>query len=127
MASVSKCADDLWNIENHILVGQLLGFDPLEQSVYDAFDTFIDTTYRHNQALCTRELSAWIREHWKMGECHPERETVDALYAKWKEVIGKYLVSTPDERFAWNILTLDVLGMSMFTKEEEESSDDLEE
>lgn len=119
-AAICKCADDLWAIENHILVGQQLGFDQLTQSVYDAFDTFIDTTYRHNQVLCAKELSAWIREHWTMNESHPAQEKVEALHAKWKELMEKYDVSSPDERFSWNILTLDVLGMSMFSEEDED-------
>lgn len=118
MAAVCKCADDLWVIENHTLVGQLLGFDQLTQSVYDSFDTFIDLTYRHNQVLCARDLSAWIREHWSFGVRHPAQELVDALYAKWNELMTAYDVTTPDERYAWNILTLDVLGMSMFAEED---------
>ena len=123
-AAISKCADDLWSIENHILVGQLLGFDLLTQSVYDSFDTFIDTTYRHNQVLCARELSAWIREHWTMGERHPAQEQVDALYAQWKALMAEYDVTSPDERYSWNIMTLDALGMSMFSEEEERGDDD---
>lgn len=119
-AAVCKCADDLWSIENHTLVGQLMGFDLLEQSVYDSFDTFIDPTYRHNQVLCTRELTAWIRAHWPMGEPNPSDEQVDALYAQWQELMAKYDVSTPDESYSWNILTLDVLGMSLFPEEEED-------
>ena len=118
-AAICKCADDLWAIENHILIGQQLGFDQLTQSVYDAFDTFIDSTYRHNQVLCAKELSAWIREHWTMDESHPAQEKVEALHAKWKELMEKYDVSSPDERFSWNILTLDVLGMSLFAEEDE--------
>lgn len=118
-AAICKCADDLWAIENHILVGQQLGFDQLTQSVYDAFDTFIDSTYRHNQVLCAKELSAWIREHWTMNESHPDQEKVEALHAKCKELMEKYDVSSPDEHFSWNILTLDVLGMSLFAEEDE--------
>lgn len=117
-AAISKCADDLWAIENHTLVGKLLGFDQLTQSVYDSFDTFIDSTYRHNQVLCTQELTAWIREHWTMNEPHPAPEQVDALYAKWQEVMSAHDVTTPDDNYSWNILTLDVLGMSMFSEEE---------
>lgn len=119
MAAVSKCADDLWSIENHILVGKLMGFDLLEQSVYDSFDTFIDSTYRHNQVLATKELAAWIRAHWTMNEQHPSAEEAEALLAQWKEVMEQYDVTTPDERYSWNILTLDVLGMSMFPEEDE--------
>lgn len=122
-AAICKCADDLWVIENHVLVGELLGFDHLTQSVYDSFDTFIDSTYRHNQVLCSRELSAWIREHWTMGERHPAREQVDALYARWKELMTEYDVTSPDETFSWNILAIDVLGMSLFSKEEEVDDD----
>lgn len=118
-AAVCKCADDLWAIENHTLVGQLLGFDQLTQSVYDSFDTFIDTTYRHNQVLCARELSAWLKEYWTMDEPHPSQEKVDELHAQWKALMAKYDVTTPDERYSWNILTLDVLGMSMFAEGEE--------
>lgn len=122
-AAVCKCADDLWAIENHTLVGQLLGFDQLTQSVYDSFDTYIDSTYRHNQVLCAQKLSGWLREHWTMNERHPAKEKVDALYAQWKELTAEYDVTTPDDRYSWNILTLDVLGMSMFSKEEEEDDD----
>lgn len=122
-AAICKCADDLWAIENHVLVGQLLGFDLLEQSVYDAFDTFIDTTYRHNQVLCAKALSAWIREHWTLNERHPAQEQVDALYDQWKAVMAEYEVTSPDESYSWNILTLDVLGMSMFSEEEEMDDD----
>ncbi len=122
-AAICKCAEDLWEIENHILVGQLLGFDLLEQSVYDSFDTFIDPTYRHNQVLCARELSAWIREHWTMGERHPSQEQMDALHAQWKALMVKYDVSTPDESYSWNFLTLDALGVSLFSKEEEMDDD----
>ena len=129
-AAVCKCADDFWAIENHTLVGRLLGFDLLEQSVYDSFDTFIDPTYRHNQVLCARELSAWIREHWTIGEPHPAQEQVDALYAQWEALMAEHDVTTPDASYSWNILTLDVLGMSMFAKEEledEDPWDDIEE
>ena len=125
VAAVTKCADDLWSIENHILMGRLLGFDQLTQSVYDAFDTFVDTTYRHNQVLCARELADWIRANWKLGERHPAPQKVEALNAKVKELMEKYNVSSPDERFSWNILTLDVLGMAMFTEKEENATDDL--
>lgn len=118
-AAVCKCADDLWAIENHTLVGQLLGFDQLTQSVYDSFDTFIDSTYRHNQVLCARQLSAWLSEHWPIGEPHPALELEDALYAQWDALMTAYAVTSPDPNYSWNILTLDILGMSMFSEEEE--------
>ena len=123
VAAVNKCANDLWAIENHTLVGQMLGFDWLTQSVYDAFDTFIDSTYRHNQVLCARELSAWLKEHWTMDEPHPAQEKIDALYAELKAVMEKYDVTTPDMRYTWNLLTLEALGMSMFSEEEEVDDD----
>lgn len=122
-AAICQCADDLWSIENHVLVGKLLGFDLLTQSIYDSFDTFIDTTYRHNQVLCAQELSAWLKENWTMNEPHPAQEKVEELLAKWKELMAKHDVTSPDERYSWNILTLDALGMSMFSKEEEVDDD----
>lgn len=123
-AAVSKCVDDLWSIENHTMVGRLMGMDALEQGVYDSLDTYIDSTYRYNQVLCARELTIWIHQHWPMGERHPEPEIVEALLAKWREVMKRYDVVSPDERYSWNILTLDVLGMSMFSKEELQGHDD---
>ena len=120
-AAICKCADDLWSIENHTLVGQLLGFDLLTQSVYDSFDTFIASSYRHNQVLCARKLSAWIREHWTMNEPHPTHEQTEALHAQWKALMAEYDVTTPDESYSWNILTLDVLGMSIFPEEDEDT------
>lgn len=119
IAAISECADDLWAIENHTRVGQLLGFDQLTQSIYDSFDTFIDSTYRHKQVLCARELAAWIREHWTIGEEHPAQEKVDALYYQWIGLMAEYGVTTPDENYSWNILMLDVLGTSAVPKEEE--------
>lgn len=66
-ARVNKCANDLWEIENHMRVGRQLGFDKLTQGVYDAFDTYIDSTYRYRQVDFAREFAAWISENWTIG------------------------------------------------------------
>lgn len=119
-SDLNKCADDLWAIENHMHVGRQLGFDHLTQSVYDAIDTFIDNTYHHRQVDCARELAAWIRENWTIGERHPAKEKVDALYEQMVILMAEHDVSSPDPDFAWKILIWDVLGVSMFSKEDEE-------
>jgi len=116
-ARINKYANDLWFIENHMLVGRMLGFDWVAQSVYDAFDTYIDRTYRHNQVRFALELGAWINANWTLGEPHPDKEKVDALRAKTIELKEKYGVSSPDIDYSWNILLLDVLGMSLFAEE----------
>lgn len=123
-AKVNKAANDLWLIENHLHVGRQLGFDYTAQSVYDAMDTFIDTTYRHKQVDFARELGAWINENMTMGERHPEQEKVEAFLAKMNELMERYKVSSPNKSYTWNIITLDLLGMAVFSEEEEE--DDFE-
>lgn len=123
-SAVNKAANDLWFIKNHMLVGRQLGFDYTAQSVYDAVDTFIDTTYRHKQVDFARELGAWINQHMTVGDRHPEQALVDALHATMKGLMEKYDVSSPDLRYTWNIITLDLLGMSMFSEDEETADDD---
>lgn len=119
-AKINKAANDIWLIENHMRVGRQLGFDYTAQSVYDAMDTFIDTTYRHKQVDLARELGAWINENMTFGEPHPEQEKVEALLTKMNELMDRYKVSSPNKSYTWNIITLDLLGMSMFSKEEED-------
>jgi len=121
--AINETANKLWFVENHIHVGRQLGFDHLAQSVYDAFDTFIDNTYRHQQVSFAREFAAWIRENMTVGERHPDTKIVHALDLKMQELMAKYKVESPDLNFSWNILTLDVLGMSMFSDEEENDPD----
>ncbi len=122
-SAVSECANKMWQVENHLQVGRLLGFDWLSQSVYDAFDTFIDTTYRHRQVVFARELAAWIGEHWPMGTPHPEQTLVDALDGKIRQLMQKHAVTSPDFGYTWNILMLDVLAASAFSEEDEEDDD----
>lgn len=119
VAAEDECANQMWLIENHLLVGRQLGFDLLTQSVYDAMDTFIDSTYRHNQVSFAREMAEWIRQHWPMGEEHPERELLEALYATLRQLMTKHGVSSPDLSYTWNILTLDVLGVAICDNEED--------
>lgn len=115
---LDRFTDALYFAENHMLVGRQLGFDFLAQSVYDAMDTYIDRTYRHQQVDFAREMGAWLHEHWTVGEKHPSQERVELLYQTWQEMMKRHDVTTPDMRYSWNILTLDVLGMSMFSEEE---------
>jgi len=126
-ATVNKVANDYWVVENHMKVGRMLGFDLIAQSVYDALDTFIDTTYRHAQIAFAREFGAWINKHWTIGEQHPEQEKVSALYEKMKELMDKYKVTSPDLRYTWNIITLDVLGMSLYEDEDEDEDENWDE
>lgn len=123
-AGVCTCAETLWSIENHTLVGREMGFDHLTQSLYDAFDTFIDSTYRHKQIRMARELADWIRQHMTFGEVNPAQEKVDALYDTIKALMARYDVSTPNMSYTWLIITGDVLGMSLFSEEAQATDDD---
>lgn len=113
MMGVWKCATDLLLIENHLNLGRMMGLDSLEQAVYDAFDTFIDESYYSKQVLCAKELAAWIRENMTIGERHPAHEKTEALRTKMEELMDKYHVVSPDRKFTWNIITLDVMGYGM--------------
>lgn len=110
---VWKCAADLLLIENHLNLGRMMGLDSLEQAVYDAFDTFIDESYYSKQVLCAKELATWIRENMTIGEHHPAPEKTEALRTKMDELMDKYHVVSPDRKFTWNIITLDVMGYGM--------------
>lgn len=123
IAAINDFASDLWEVENHMQVGRQLGFDIIAQSVYDAFDTYIDSTYRYHQVNFARALATWIHENWTIGERHPDKDKVKALDDKMKELMAKYHVESPNMSYTWNLITLDALGMSMFSKEEEESDD----
>ena len=124
VAAIDKCADDLWAIENHMKVGRLVCKDMLELSLYDAMDSFIDTTFRYQQVLMVREMAAWIRENWTIGESHPEEAKEKALWAKLEELKAKYDVKTPDMRNTCLVIALDILKMSL---DSEENLDDDEE
>lgn len=125
LAALDEFANKLWFAENHLHVGRQLGFDYLTQSVYDAMDTYIASTYRHRQVDFAKALSAWIRQNMTIGERYPSQEKVDALYDQMKALMAQYNVSTPDKSYTWNILTWDVLGMSPFPEHKEQDEDDL--
>lgn len=122
-AEVNKCANDFWFIENHIHVGLQLGFDWVAQSVYDALDTYVDNTYRHKQVDFARELGDWINANMTIGESHPAKEIIEAFRLKFKELLEKYQVSSPDVDYTWNLITSDVLGISVFEDETQETED----
>lgn len=124
IAAIGECADNLWTTENHMKIGKLMGMDMLELSLYDAMDTFIDRMFRYQQVLMARELAAWIRENWTIGERHPEKEHLKALWAKVYELKEKYDVKSPNMRSTEYIIALDILGMSLFTEEQENYTDD---
>jgi len=119
-AGVNKCVNDLWMIENHMRIGRMLGFSSLSQAVYDAADTFIDTTYRYNQVEFAKEMDSWIFQFMKLGERHLPDEKREELLAKLQELMAKHHVTSPNFRLTCSILCHDVLGMSMFPKEEPE-------
>ena len=124
IAAIGKCADDLWAVENHMKVGRLVCKDMLELSLYDAMDTFIDSTFRYQQVLMASEMAAWIRENWTIGERHPEKAKEKALWAKLDELKAKYDVKSPDMNHTCLIIAIDILQMSMFSEEEENFDDD---
>ncbi len=105
-------------------VGRLVCKDMLELSLYDAMDTFIDSTFRYQQVLMASEMAAWIRENWTIGERHPEKAKEKALWAKLDELKAKYDVKSPDMNHTCLIIAIDILQMSMFSEEEENFDDD---
>lgn len=120
-AKVNECANKLWFIENHMHVGKQLGFDWFEQSIYDAFDTYIDNAYRHNQVTFTKELSACVMELWGDSDEFPTKN-IEELRLKTLELTKKYKVSSPNPDYTWNIILLDVLGVPSpeFRKDDDE-------
>lgn len=124
-SAVNECANKMWQVENHMQVGRLLGFDWLTQSVYDAFDTFIDTTYRHRQVVFARELASWMHDHVPT-DVRPEQAEVDAFYNKMQELMAKHSVSSPDFRYTWSILTMDVLEWPTSDEQDDEEGFDEE-
>lgn len=123
---LQKFASTMLDTENHMLVGRMLGFDHLTQSVYDAANSYIDEGYRYRQVGYALDMSAWLREHWTIGEPHPSQERVDELYRVYTSMLDKHGVSVPDPNYCWNILVLDVLGMSMFDESDFEDEDSWE-
>ena len=123
-AAIDEYATNLWFIENHMLVGQMLGFDFTMQSVYDAMSTFIDRTYRHDEVKFALEFGRWINENMTMGEKYPSQEKLKAFEEKFEQLKTKYNVHSPSEDLSYNYITLDLLGMSMFPEESTEGNGD---
>lgn len=123
-AAVCVCADQLWDIENHSRVGRLLGFDQLTQSVYDVMDTFIDSTYRHQQVLFAQELTAWIKAHWHMDDTAPTPEQYSLLHEQMQRLMKRHHVESPDIHLSWNLLVLDVLRGQLSAEQVDAEEDD---
>lgn len=112
-AEISECADKMWFIDNHMKVGKMLGFGILEQSLYDAFDTFVDTTYRHKQVSCAKELGKYIREHIDLEAIKHDGNLQGMLAKRIREVMGKHGVESPEMSYTMNIIFLDVLKVPL--------------
>ena len=101
--------DELWSMENHLLVGKELGFDFLAQSIYDAIDTYISMEYDYRQIMITRELRQWLEDNWPMGENKPGEEKLRALADTLKGFFEKHHLEPTDLGYTFDILTMDVL------------------
>lgn len=112
-AEISECADKMWFIDNHMKVGKMLGFGILEQSLYDAFDTFVDTTYRHKQVSCAMELGKYIREHIDLEAIKHDGNLQEMLAKRIREVMEKHGVESPEMSYTMNIIFLDVLKVPL--------------
>lgn len=121
--SIEAMLDKLSDVLNHMELGRRMGMDAMEQALYDAFDTFIYDTYYYRQVDAAKELAAWIRQHWPEGERYPSRELCEALLQAFTEITQRNEVQLADKRYTWNIILLDILDVSLLSKEEEEEYD----
>ena len=112
-AEVCECAEKMWFIDNHMKVGKMLGFGILEQSIYDAFDTYVDTTYRHKQVSCAKEIGKYIREHIDLEAIKHDGNLQEMLAKRIREVMDKHGVKSPEMSFTMNIIFLDVLKVPL--------------
>lgn len=113
-AEVCDSAEQMWFVDNHIKVGKLLGFGIIEQSLYDAFDTFVDTIYRHKQVCCAKELGKYIREHIDMEAITHNGDMQIKLEKKISEVMDKYGVVSPSMDYTLNSIFYDTLKVPVF-------------
>jgi len=120
---IEKMLNKLWNVHNHMELGRRMGMDHLEQELYDAFDTFIYDVYDYEQVDAAKELATWIREHWPMGEKHPSHEQFQALDKAIQTVMEKYHLQLNYARHIWNIITYDILNVSMSREKQEQDLD----
>lgn len=127
-AKINEYANKMWFIENHIYVGRQLGFDLLTQSIYDAFDTYIDRIYRHNQVDCARELAQWIRDNWTFDLPHPDMDKVKELLKTMNALMDLHQVKSPNLNYTWNIIALDILNIDVQAEDDkdEEEEEDME-
>jgi len=125
-AAVDECANKMWFIENHMHVGKMLGFNYISQSLYDAFDTYIDTTYRHLQVECAKELEQHISENIDLSKLQKDIEMQKQLVEVIKLTMEKHNVTSPDLNHTLNIIFLDVLKTTEFESDEDDEdwSDD---
>lgn len=120
---IAKMLNQLWKVHNHMELGRRMGMDHLAQELYDAFDTFIYDVYNYEQVDAAKELAIWIREHWPMGEKHPSRDQFYSLDKAIQHVSEKYHLQLNKARHIWNIITYDILNVSMSRKKKEMDAD----
>lgn len=123
MSAVEKCADDLWEVENHMKIGRLMGLDKLEMEIYDAMDTFIDSIFRYKQVLMAKELAAWIRENFHASGHKLTQEEFQPLWMAINDIMSKYSINSPDINYTVNIIVIDVLGIPIFDESDMEDED----
>jgi len=123
VVGMREFADDLWATENHLEVAHRLGLDLAGLSVYDAMDGYMSGTFRYNQVDFAREMSEWLHTHWTMGEEYPPKEQVKLLFDTLNEKMEQYDVICADKTFMWNLITLDLLGMSVVPKRESKADE----
>lgn len=118
--AIGESIDKFRTIESHVSEGRQLGFDHITQTIYDAFDTYISSTYRQEQVALARELAQWINDNMQVGEPHPSAEKLEALEKEVTHLMEKHSVTSPNINYTWMIITLDILGIEEDEEEYEE-------
>lgn len=117
-----RFCDNLASLENHIIIGRRLGMDFLAQSVYDAMEIGVGGEYQYELVDFAIEFGTWLKEHWVINDINPEPDRVVELENTFWRMQDEHGVTSCDLEYTWNILTLDVLGMSLESKVEGEKA-----